>query len=90
MLLGNQLEKALIKVGLADTPKPRKKPRHKKFTCHVCGSPMQVIENTNTMACTNDQCKQYFIFDNQFLMGHYVGYAKASRIFNSLLFRGPR
>ena len=64
MLHGNQMEKALINAGLANTPKPRKKPHHKKFTCHVCGSPMQIIENTNTMACTNDQCKQYFIFNN--------------------------
>lgn len=64
MLLGNQMERALIKVGLADAPKPRKKPRHKKFVCHVCGEPMTIIEGTNTMACTNDACKQYFIFDN--------------------------
>ena len=42
MLLGNQMERALINVGLADTPKPRKKPRHKKFTCHVCGKPMVI------------------------------------------------
>lgn len=64
MLHGNQMEKALINVGLADTPKPRKKPRHKKFTCHVCGSPMKIIEGTNTMVCMNDKCTQYFIFDN--------------------------
>ena len=64
MLLGNQMERALINVGLAKAPKPRKKPRHKKFTCHVCGEPMMIIEGTNTMVCTNDQCKQYFIFDN--------------------------
>lgn len=64
MLLGNQMERALIKVGLANAPKPRKKPRHKKFICHVCGEPMVIIEGTNTMACSNEKCKQYFIFDN--------------------------
>jgi transcription elongation factor Elf1 len=64
MLLGNQMERALINAGLADAPKPRKKPRHKKFTCHVCGEPMVIIEGTNTMACSNEKCKQYFIFDN--------------------------
>ena len=64
MLLGNQMERALIKIGLANTPKPRKKPRHKKFTCHSCGEPMIIIEGTNTMACSNEKCKQYFIFDN--------------------------
>lgn len=64
MLLGNQLQKALIKVGLKDdVPKPRK-PHHRKFTCTKCGSPMQVIENTNTMACTNDKCNQFFVFNS--------------------------
>ncbi len=64
ILQGNQLEKALINVGLADKPIPRKKPRHKKFTCHTCGEPMVIIEGTNTMACSNPECKQFFIFDN--------------------------
>lgn len=64
VLHGNQLEKALLDAGLADKAIPRKKPRHKKFKCHVCGEPMVIVENTNTMACSNPDCKQYFIFDN--------------------------
>ena len=64
MLLGNQMDRALINVGLADAPKPRKKPRHKKFICHSCGEPMIIVEGTNIMACSNEQCKPYFIFDN--------------------------
>lgn len=63
ILQGNQMEKAMLAAGLADTPKPQKKPRHKKFTCHSCGAPMRVIENTNVMACTSDTCHQYFVFD---------------------------
>lgn len=63
ILHGNQLEKAILGAGLADKPVSRKRPRHKKFTCHVCGEPMIIIENTNTMACSNPECKQYFIFD---------------------------
>lgn len=63
MLQGNQLQKALINAGVeGKVPKPRK-PHHKKFTCTKCGSPMQIIENTNTMACTNDSCDQFFVFD---------------------------
>ena len=64
MLMGNQMEQAMIGAGLADAPKPRRKPRHKKFTCRKCGQPMQIIEGTNTMACTNEKCTQYFIFNN--------------------------
>ena len=63
ILHGNQMEKAIIDAGLASTPKPQKKPRHKKFKCHICGEPMIMIEGTNVMACSNDTCSQYFIFD---------------------------
>ena len=64
MLYGNQMEKILLKKGLAKNPIKRKKPRHRKFDCHTCGSPMIIVENTNIMACSNPECKQYFIFDN--------------------------
>lgn len=63
MLYGNALQIALQEKGLGETPKPRKI-RHKKFKCHTCGSPMQIIEGTNVMACTNEKCHQYFIFDS--------------------------
>jgi len=63
MLLGNQLQKALMKAGFKDTrPKPRK-PRHKNFTCTKCGASMNVVEGTNTMACSNPECNQYFVFN---------------------------
>lgn len=64
ILHGNQMEKAILAAGLAKRPKPQKKPRHKRFTCRICGEPMIIIEGTNTMACSNEDCKQYFIFDN--------------------------
>jgi NAD-dependent DNA ligase len=63
LLYGNQLQKALIDAGFEDTrPKPHK-PRHKKFTCTKCGSPMVIIEGTNTMACINEKCNQFFVFN---------------------------
>lgn len=57
------LPRALVNAGLAPEPKEKKK-HYKRFKCHVCGSNMIQIEDTNTMACEN--CKQYFIFkDNK-------------------------
>ncbi len=63
MFYGNAMQVALCKAGLGTVPKPHKI-KHKKFKCHTCGNPMQIIENTNIMACTNEKCSQYFIFDN--------------------------
>ena len=62
ILLGNQMEKALERVGFKSTRKT-KKPKHKKFACKICGSPMTTIENTNVMTCSNDKCANYYIFD---------------------------
>ena len=60
--MGNQLEKAFEKLGFKSERKI-KKPKHKKFTCHLCNSPMLVIEDTNVMVCTNEKCANYYIFD---------------------------
>lgn len=54
------LQQALVEAGLAEMPKPRKQ-QNKNFKCHRCGSPMEKISDTNTMACTN--CNNYFIFN---------------------------
>jgi len=63
LFYGNEMQVALRKAGLGTVPKPRKI-KHKKFNCHTCGNPMQIIENTNVMVCTNEKCSQYFVFDN--------------------------
>ena len=54
------LPRALVRAGLAEEPKEKKK-RYKQFKCHNCGSRMIQIPETNTMACEN--CNQYFVFD---------------------------
>lgn len=64
MLQGNQLQKALIEAGVKGKIPKLRKPHHRHFTCTKCNSPMKVIEYTNTMACTNDACDQYYIFNN--------------------------
>lgn len=64
------LPRALVNAGLAKEPKEKRK-HYKQFKCHVCGSPMIQIEDTNTMAC--EKCKQYFIFKND---NQYLGYKK--------------
>ena len=57
----NALQKELVRTGLAQEPKEKKKRYHKKFKCHKCGASMCQIPDTNTMAC--EQCGQYFIFN---------------------------
>jgi ribosomal protein L37AE/L43A len=61
MLYGNQIEKVFLSHNIGNK-QTRKKPRHKKFKCHSCGSDMVFVEGTNVMACSN--CDKYFIFDN--------------------------
>ena len=58
----NSLQKALVNAGLAEEPKERPH-RGKKFKCRRCQSPMIKIPETNVMACSNEKCSQYFIFD---------------------------
>lgn len=59
------LQEALINSGLADTSKNKKrKNKQKQFKCHKCGSPMIQIENTNIMACSNEKCNNFFIFES--------------------------
>ena len=57
----NALQKELVNKGFAKEPKSRK-PRHKKYQCKVCGAPMQFIESTNTMVCTGEKCKNFYLF----------------------------
>lgn len=61
-ITGNQLENAFKRVGFTSN-KTTKKPRHKKFECRICGAPMRIIDNTNVMVCTNDDCHNKYIFD---------------------------
>lgn len=56
------IQKALIEAGLAEEPKQRK-PHYKQFKCRKCGKPMIRIEGTNTMACSNEKCNNFYIFD---------------------------
>ena len=58
----NALQRALVNAGLTEEPKNRK-PRGKDFKCHRCKSPMIKIPDTNIMACSNEKCHNYFIFD---------------------------
>jgi DNA-directed RNA polymerase subunit RPC12/RpoP len=55
------LPRALVRAGLAQEPKERRK-HYRQFKCHQCGSKMIQIPETNTMAC--ERCGQYFIFNN--------------------------
>lgn len=56
----NALQRALVKAGLAQPPREKRK-HYKQFKCHQCGSRMIQIPDTNTMAC--EKCGQYFVFD---------------------------
>lgn len=58
----NALQKALVEAGLAKELKERRK-RPRKYNCRRCGAEMIRVEGTNTMACSNDKCKNFFIFD---------------------------
>ena len=55
----NALQKALVQANLAQEPKSRKS-RNRKYKCRKCGADMEMIEGTNTMACT--ECNNFFIF----------------------------
>lgn len=57
----NALQRALVRAGLAQEPKEKKRQYRKKFKCHQCGAPMHQVPDTNTMAC--ERCGQYFIFN---------------------------
>ena len=58
----NALQRELVRKGLASEPKQRKN-KGKEFKCRKCKSPMIKIEDTNIMACSNEKCRNYFIFD---------------------------
>lgn len=58
----NQLQKALVNAGLAESPKMRKSRNGKQFKCKKCGTIMIHPENTNLMYCP--QCdKSFYIFN---------------------------
>ena len=61
----NALQRALVKAGLAEKPKERKRRNRKKFTCHKCGAPMIQLEDTNIMVCSKEDKNHtsFFIFD---------------------------
>lgn len=63
MALGT-IQRALVDAGLANEPKPKRKRPQKEIKCFKCGSPMIRIEDTNTMACSNEKCRNYRVFSN--------------------------
>lgn len=64
MLKGNQMELKLQSAGFEKTEKDKPKKKYQKqFKCHTCGAPMIMIEGSNVMVCSNEECKQYFIFN---------------------------
>lgn len=58
------LQRALVRAGLAEPPKPKRKRPQKEIKCFKCGQPMIRIEETNTMACSNNKCSNYRIFSS--------------------------
>lgn len=58
----NAIQKALVEAGLVEEPKERRK-RPRKYNCRRCGAEMVRVDGTNIMACSNDKCKNFFIFD---------------------------
>lgn len=63
------MKQALIEAGLAEEPKPRRKRKPKTYKCKVCGSPMEIIDDSNIMICTGKNlkegktCKNFYLFD---------------------------
>lgn len=53
------LQVALIKAGLAEKPKPKRR-RYKQFKCRKCQNIMNRIEDSNIMFCSN--CGSYYLF----------------------------
>lgn len=58
----NALQRALVKSGLAEQPKRKRKRKGKTFNCHRCHNVMTKVEDSNIMYCKN--CGQYFLFDS--------------------------
>ncbi len=58
----NALQRALVKSGLAEQPKEKKKHRGKRFNCHKCKTVMTKVPDSNIMYC--EKCGQYFLFDS--------------------------
>ena len=57
----NALQLALVKAGLAEEPKPKRKRKGKQFNCRRCNTVMTKVEDTNIMFC--EKCGQYYLFD---------------------------
>lgn len=56
----NEMQVALEKSGLGERKRKRNR-RRKPFKCNSCGADMNIVDDTNVMACS--QCGNYFIFD---------------------------
>lgn len=64
MLTGNQLEIAFKKNGFGKNFREKRNRKKKvNMTCNRCNNPMELIENTNVVACTH--CSNYFIFSEK-------------------------
>lgn len=57
----NALQRALVKAGLAEEPKQKRRRRGKQFNCKRCGTVMTKMPDSNIMYC--EKCSQYFLFD---------------------------
>ena len=57
----NALQLALVRAGLAEEPKPKRKRKGKQFNCKRCGTVMTKVEDSNVMFCS--KCGQYYLFD---------------------------
>lgn len=58
------MQKALVDAGIVENPKPKRKRQQKSIKCRRCGEPMIKVDNTNTMACSNEKCSNFYIFTN--------------------------
>lgn len=56
----NALQRALVKAGLAEPPKEKRRNRGKRFNCRKCGTVMTKVPDSNIMYC--EKCGQYFLF----------------------------
>lgn len=57
----NALQRALVKAGLAEEPKLKRRRKGKQFNCRRCGTVMTKMEDSNIMFC--ESCGQYYLFD---------------------------
>ncbi len=58
----NALQRAIVRAGLAEEPKPKRRRKGKQFNCRRCNTIMTKVYGTNIMFC--EKCGQYYLFDD--------------------------